>query len=43
MPDGGWQRRFDDPIAVGGRTLRTLRDAADYIMKLQKAEQASGS
>lgn len=30
----GWHRRFDDPITVDGRTLRTLRDAADYIVAL---------
>jgi hypothetical protein len=38
--DEGWQRQFDDPITVDRRTLRTLREAADYIMKLPKAEQA---
>jgi hypothetical protein len=32
--NNGWQRRFDGPITVGGRTLRTLRDAADYIVAL---------
>lgn len=32
--DQGWQRRFEDPIPVDGRTLRTLRDAADYIVGL---------
>ena len=31
----GWKRPFDDPITLpDGRELRTLRDAADYIMKL---------
>lgn len=30
----GWQRRFDDPISIDGRTLRTLREAADYIVAL---------
>ncbi|MEZ5822312.1 MAG: hypothetical protein R3D82_16060 [Xanthobacteraceae bacterium] len=35
MAEGtGWQRRFDDPITVDGRTLRTLREAADYIVAL---------
>lgn len=34
MSSAGWQRRFDDPITVNGRTLRTLRDAADYIIAL---------
>jgi hypothetical protein len=30
-----WSRRFEDPITLpGGRTLRTLRDAAKYIMAL---------
>jgi hypothetical protein len=33
-------RLFDDPVLLpGGRELLTLRDAADYIMKLPKAEQ----
>jgi hypothetical protein len=28
-----WSRRFEDPITLpDGRTLRTLRDAASYIM-----------
>jgi hypothetical protein len=37
-----WSRRFEDPIPVpDGRTLRTLRDAAIYIMALPgKARQA---
>jgi hypothetical protein len=35
-----WARPFDDPILLpGGRQLVTPRDAADYIMKLPKAEQ----
>ena len=30
-----WSRRFDEPIILpDGRTLRTLRDAASYIMAL---------
>src|SRR5260370_42261208 len=30
-----WSRRFDEPIILpDGRTLRTLRDAASYIMTL---------
>jgi hypothetical protein len=41
MPRGierGWKRAFDDPIPLpNGRQLITLRDAADYIMKLPKA------
>jgi len=40
MPDTGWQRRFEDPIPLPrGRQLVTLQDAADYILKLPKAEQ----
>jgi hypothetical protein len=35
----GWQRKFDDPITLpDGRTLVTLRDAAEYITMLPKAE-----
>ena len=38
MAAKGWQCEFDEPIAVpSGRTLRTLRDAGDYITKLPKA------
>jgi hypothetical protein len=34
----GWKRRFDDPIPLPrGRQL--LQDAANYILKLPKAEQ----
>jgi hypothetical protein len=30
-----WSRRFEDPIPLpDGRTLRTLRDAASYLMAL---------
>jgi len=33
-------RSLADPVLLpGGRELLTLRDAADYIMKLPKAEQ----
>ena len=36
----GWKRSFDDPVTLpDGRELRTLRDAADYIIKLPNAEQ----
>jgi hypothetical protein len=36
----GWKRRFDEPIPLPRRRqLVTLKDAADYIMKLPKAEQ----
>jgi len=33
-----WSSRFDDPIPRG-RQLVTLKDAANYIQKLPKAEQ----
>jgi hypothetical protein len=34
---GGWEREFEDPIPLpNGRQLITLKDAADYIMKLPK-------
>ena len=36
-----WARAFDEPIPLPrGRQLVTLEDAAAYIMKLPKAEQA---
>src|SRR5450432_488615 len=36
----GWKRSFDDPIPLpDGRQFVTLKDAADYIVKLPKAEQ----
>ena len=39
-PVAAWAHPFDDPVLLpGGRELVTLRDAADYIMKLPKAEQ----
>jgi hypothetical protein len=34
MSKAGWQRRFHNPITVGGRTLATLHDAATYITEL---------
>ena len=35
-----WSRAFDDPIPLPrGRHLVTLKDAANYIQKLPKAEQ----
>jgi hypothetical protein len=35
----GWQRPFEDPIGLpDGRTLVTLRDAADYITALPEKE-----
>jgi hypothetical protein len=34
-----WSARFEDPIPLpDGRQLLTLRDAADYVTKLPKAE-----
>jgi hypothetical protein len=37
--DRGWNQPFDDPIPLPrGRQLVTLRDAAEYITKLPKAE-----
>jgi len=39
-PVAAQARPFDDPVLLPvGRKLVTLRDAADYIMKLPKAEQ----
>jgi hypothetical protein len=35
-----WSRKFEDPIPLPrGREIITLKDAANYIMKLPKAEQ----
>jgi hypothetical protein len=35
----GWSRKFDEPIPLPkGKPLVTLRDAANYITKLPKAE-----
>jgi hypothetical protein len=40
MAKKGWSRPFEDPIVLpDGRKLVTLKNAADYIMKLPKAEQ----
>jgi hypothetical protein len=40
MAKKGWSRSFEDPIELpDGRKLLTLKNAADYIMKLPKAEQ----
>jgi hypothetical protein len=40
MAKKGWSRPFEDPIVLpDGRKLLTLKHAADYIMKLPKAEQ----
>jgi hypothetical protein len=39
-PSTGWKRPFEDPIPLPRvRQLATLKDAADYIMKLPKVEQ----
>ena len=36
----GWKRPFDDPIPLlRGHQLVSLKDAANYIQKLPKAEQ----
>ena len=36
----GWSRKFEDPITLpNSKTLVTLKNAADYIVKLPKAEQ----
>lgn len=41
MTKKGWSRPFEDPIILpDGRELLTLKAAADYIMKLSKAEQS---
>lgn len=35
----GWARQFDDPITLpDGRTLITLKQAAEYIIALPKKE-----
>jgi hypothetical protein len=40
MREKGWSREFDDQIELPrGRKLLTLKDAADCIMRLPKAEQ----
>jgi hypothetical protein len=37
-----WSREFDEPITLAkGRRLVTLRDAGDYITKLQQAEHTA--
>jgi hypothetical protein len=43
-PVAAWARLFDDPVLLsGGRELLTLRDTADCITKLPKAEQVPRS
>ena len=40
MAKRGWSKPFEDPILLpNGRKLVTLKNAADYVMKLPKAEQ----
>lgn len=38
MTARGWSRRFDTPIEVGSRKLKTLREAGDFITALPKRE-----
>lgn len=39
MRQSGWSRRFEDPILIpDGRKLTTLKQAAEYIIALPKAE-----
>jgi hypothetical protein len=39
VADGGWKRRFDEPVPLPrGRQLVTLEDAGRNITKLPKAE-----
>jgi hypothetical protein len=41
MANKGWSRPFEDPIVLpNGRKLLTLKNAADFVMALPKAEQA---
>jgi hypothetical protein len=43
MPDHGWSTPFEDPIPLArGRQLVTLKDAADYITRLPKADDSGG-
>jgi hypothetical protein len=35
-----WSRRFVDPIPTKGKSIYALRDAAQFILKLSKAEQS---
>jgi hypothetical protein len=35
----GWPRPFDDPVIADGEPLITLRDAAEFILRLPAAEQ----
>jgi hypothetical protein len=39
--NAGWGRKFDEPITLpAGQRLVSLRDAADYITSLPRAEAA---
>ncbi len=39
MRPAGWEAKFDEPIPVSkGKPLATLRDAAQYITELPKAD-----
>jgi hypothetical protein len=41
MAGMNWSRRFDDPIPLpDGRKLRTLKDAAEYVLALPPELQA---
>jgi hypothetical protein len=43
MAERGWRRPIEDPVPLPrGRQLVTLKDAANYIMKLPRAEQNAG-
>jgi len=38
----GWSQAFDDPVPLPhGKLLRTLKEAAAYILKLKKSDQHS--
>jgi hypothetical protein len=42
MAAKGWSKLFEDPVPLpNGRQLVTLKDAADYITRLPKAEHES--
>jgi hypothetical protein len=41
MAEVNWSRRFDEPIKTpDGKSLRTLKDAAEYVLALPKKAQA---
>jgi hypothetical protein len=37
----GWQTELLQPVKVGKRTLRTLHDVRDYVIRLPKRESES--